>query len=576
MFDNPRAGSPFEAIRRSDVLWLIAALLLLVATGIGVREPWPADEPRFAALARDMAMGGEWLFPRIGGDLYQDKPPLYFWMLAAAYEVIGSVRWSFLIPSLLSAAGVLFLVYDMGRRLSGRQAGLLAALTLSCTVQFLTTMRSAQIDATLCLLTTLSLYSLLRHLLWGPAWGWYFLGGFAAGLGVITKGVGFLPILVLLLYWPMRHFKWQGLAPITPGGWRWALAPLAMLLGIFLWFVPMLLTVASKGNPAYTAYRDEILFHQTVTRYAAAWHHHQPWHYFLVQVIPALWLPWSLLLFWLVPRWRDAWRARDARVWLPLGWLLLLLLFFSLTPGKRSIYMNPALPALALAATPFLVVLYQRRSVQRLSVALAGLLIIGAVVFAGALLSGAHFARKAIQDANLGSGWPLYLFLALSLAGVGAALWRKPIAAWLAATAALAITFSYAISPAMNPERSGAAFMHEVQAKLRPGELLALVAYKEQFLLYLERPTVNFGHRRWLEGPLEGYDASAWLDAAADRVLLVPKSSLHPCFEGSASRQAVGDSAGDDWYLVRGPASADCATRGHVDRAISYDPRAAQ
>ncbi len=267
-----------------------------------------------------MAMGGEWLFPRVGGDLYQDKPPLYFWMLAAAYELIGSVRWSFLIPSLLSAGGILLLVYDIGRRLSGRQAGLLAALTLACTVQFLTTMRSAQIDATLCLLMTLSLYALLRHLLWGPAWGWYFLGGFAAGLGVITKGVGFLPMLVLLLYWPMRHYRWQGLAPIAPGGWRWAIAPLAMLLGIFLWFVPMLLTVAAKGDPDYTAYRNEILFHQTVTRYAAAWHHHQPWHYFLVQVIPALWLPWSLLLFWLVPRWRDAWRLRDARVWFA-AWL---------------------------------------------------------------------------------------------------------------------------------------------------------------------------------------------------------------------------------------------------------------
>ena len=208
------------------------ALLLLVATGIGMRDPWPADEPRFASLARDMALGGEWLFPRVGGDLYQDKPPFYFWLLAAAYEVIGSVRWSFLVPSLLAAAGVLLLVYDMGRRIAGRQAGLLAALTLACTVQFLTTMRSAQIDATLCLLTTLSLYSLLRHLFWGPAWGWYFLGGFTAGLGVITKGVGFLPILVLLVYLPMRHYRWQGLASIPHGGWRWAIAPLAMLLGI--------------------------------------------------------------------------------------------------------------------------------------------------------------------------------------------------------------------------------------------------------------------------------------------------------------------------------------------------------
>jgi 4-amino-4-deoxy-L-arabinose transferase-like glycosyltransferase len=562
-------------MRRSDLLWLAAALLLLVATGIGVRDPWPADEPRFAALARDMAMGGEWLFPRVGGDLYADKPPLYFWMLSAAYEVIGSVRWSFLIPSLLSAAGVLLLVYDMGRRLAGRQAGLCAALTLACTVQFLTTMRSAQIDATLCLVMTLSLYSLLRHLFWGPAWGWYFLGGFAAGLGVITKGVGFLPMLVLLLYWPTRRFRWQGLASIPQGGLRWAIAPLALLLGIFVWFVPMLVAVAGKGDSGYTAYRDEILFHQTVTRYAAAWHHHQPWHYFLVQVIPALWLPWSLLLFWLVPRWRDAWRARDARVWLPLGWLLLLLLFFSLSPGKRSIYMHPALPALAIAATPFLVALFQRRGVQRAGIALACVPILGALVFAAAHMVGAPFARKAIEGANLQGPWPVYLFLVLALAGLGMALWRKPVAAWLATTCALAVTFSWAVAPAMNPERSGAAFMRDVQARLRPGELLGLVAYKEQFLLYLQEPSVNFGHRRWQEGPVEGYDASAWLGAAPNRVLLVPESSLKPCFDQSGEKQLAGNSAGDDWYLLRGAPNADCASRGNADRAIRYDPRAA-
>jgi 4-amino-4-deoxy-L-arabinose transferase-like glycosyltransferase len=563
----------FEAMRRSDLLWLGVALLLLIATGIGVRDPWPADEPRFASLARDMALGGEWLFPRVGGDLYQDKPPFYFWMLAVAYEVIGSVRWSFLVPSLLAAAGVLLLVYDMGRRIAGRQAGLLAALTLACTVQFLTTMRSAQIDATLCLLTTLSLYSLLRHLFWGPAWRWYFLGGFTAGLGVITKGVGFLPIMVLLVYIPMRHYRWQGLAAIPDGGWRWAIAPLAMLLGIFTWFVPMLLSVASKGAVEYDAYRDEILFQQTVTRYASAWHHHEPWYFFLVDVIPLLWLPFSLMLFWLVPRWRHAWRERDARVWLPLGWVLVLLLFFSLTPGKRGIYMHPALAAVAMAAAASLPGLYQRRGVQRASVILAGIVMLAALGFAIAHFAGAGFAVEAVEDANLHGPWPVYLFLALSMAGVAAALWRKPIAAWLATASALAMTFSWTIAPAMNPERSGSAFMQQVQSQVQAGEQLALVAYKEQFLLYLTGPTVNFGHRRWLEGEQEGYDASAWLAAAPGRVLLVPEKFLAPCFDTAPDRRPAGTSSGDEWFLVRGSVNADCVSRGNPARAIGYDPR---
>ncbi len=70
-------------------------------------------------------------------------------------------------------------------------------------------------------------------------------------------------------------------------GWRWWLAPLAMLLAVSLWFVPMLLTVAASGSEEYAAYRDEILFKQTVGRYAAAWHHVKGWYYFIVEVSPA-------------------------------------------------------------------------------------------------------------------------------------------------------------------------------------------------------------------------------------------------------------------------------------------------
>ena len=71
-----------EAPRRSDYLWLLLALVVLVATGIGTRAPWPADEPRFTLIARDMVATGDWLIPRVGGNLYQEKPPFFFWLLA--------------------------------------------------------------------------------------------------------------------------------------------------------------------------------------------------------------------------------------------------------------------------------------------------------------------------------------------------------------------------------------------------------------------------------------------------------------------------------------------------------------
>jgi hypothetical protein len=132
--------------------------------------------------------------------------------------------------------------------------------------------------------------------------------------------------------------------------------------------------------------------------------------------------------------------------------------------------------------------------------------------------------------------------------------------------------FSYFIAPAMNAERSGGGFVRAMLTLVNPEEELALVGYKEQFLLYLDRPTVNFGHRRWLEGPQESYDASAWLNAAPHRVLLVPGSTLKPCFPVNATE--AGRSSDDDWFLIRGPASADCASKGDALRAIRYAPNA--
>lgn len=572
---QPAAPVP-PPIRATDLLWLALALFIIVGTGLGVRDPWPADEPRFASLARDMALSHEWLFPRVGGDLYQDKPPLYFWLLAICYTLFGSVKASFLIPSFLAAGGTLFLIYDFGRRTVGRGAGLAAALISVCTLQFLMVMRGAQIDATLCFLTTFSLYALLRHLLLGPSWGWYFIGGFIAGLGIFTKGVGFLPVLVLIPYFALRAFRWKGLATVDAGtaGWRWWLAPLALLIGVSLWFVPMLLTVAASGSTEYAAYRDEILFKQTVGRYAAAWHHVKAWYYFVVEVIPALWLPWSLLLIWLAPRFKAAFHERDARVWLPLFWALLVLVFFSVSPGKRGIYILPALPALALAALPFVESLLLRPGVRRAGFVLGGLFFVGAAVLAIGYSLRAKFAVDVMAEGNLTSVTWLYAFLALSGAGLTFAALRAPLAAWPVTLGSLAIVFSWFLAPAMNGERSGKDFTRGVLAQLAPGEELGLVAYKEQFLLYLDRPTFNFGHRRWLEGIQESLDAAKWLNAEPNRVLLVPESTIKkfPCFIVSVT--PAGRSSDEEWFLVRPPAERDCSDRGDSSRVIAYPAKA--
>ncbi len=563
-----RSGQHRPADVRIDLLWLTGLVLLLVATGIGLRDPWPADEPRFALIARDMLATGQWLIPQVGGDVYADKPPLFFWLVAAGIAATGSVRWAFLLPSLFASLGCVVLVYDLGRRLWNRETGLATALALLFSVQFVWQARQAQIDATLCFFTTLSLYGLLRHCLQGPRWGWYTIGWAAAGFGIITKGVGFLPLLVLLPYALSRKGGWQP-RPQFRGGWRWWLGPLALSMAVSVWLAPMLL--AAESTPELRAYRDEILFGQTVERYASAWHHREPFWYFILEVIPGLWLPFTALLPWLVPRWRDRLREKDLRVLLPLAWVAIVVLFFSFSTGKRGVYVLPALPALALATGPVLAHIAQRRGAQRLIFALACLIAIVGLA-GGAWLFFEPAQRQKLLDLHGIDGVVPLLSLGLAT-GLACALCRphRGFLAWGLVVVATLVWVSFVVNPAINAVRSGAALMRRVEALTPPDRPLGLVGYREQYLLELRRPVTNFGHARWRDADQEAADAALWLSQDRDRVLLVDEYVLHACFP-DVSPHELGLANREHWYLVEGAASPDCIARGRASATIRYDP----
>jgi 4-amino-4-deoxy-L-arabinose transferase-like glycosyltransferase len=563
---SPAAANDLD--RNYDLLWLLLFALVLIASGIGLRDPWPADEPRFALIARDMVASGHWLIPSVGNDWYPDKPPLYFWMISAGLTITGSLRIAFLLPSLLAGLGCLVLVYDLARRLWDRDVARTAGWMLLVTVQFIWQMRQAQIDATLCFWTTLGLYGLLRHLLLGPQWRWYVIGWAAAGFGVITKGVGFLPLLIFIPWLLSRWGHWSP-RPSIDGGARWLLGPVALLAAICVWFVPML--IATSGDPALLAYRNEILFQQTVHRYADAWHHRAPFWYFIVEVIPALWLPLTALLPWTIPRWRDSLRERDARILLLLSWVGLVVLFFSLSTGKRGVYVVPAIPALVLASSPVLAQVFQRKGPQRVLFALA------AVLAALALAGAGYLALSPSTRAETVADWLIDPTPALATIGFAVAVIlavarpRRGLWAWSGSLAVTLMIMGFWISPALNTERSWQAFVTAAQAASHDVKELGLVGYKEQFLLYFERPTFNFGHARWRDAEQETADGASWLNAHTDRGLLIEKDQMTKCFPEAQSR-SVGPEGGGDWYVVTGKVNPTCVAAGHLSAARLYHP----
>ena len=232
-----------------------------------------------------------------------------------------------------------------------------------------------------------------RHLLLGPDWRWYGIGGLAAGLGVITKGVGFLPYLVFVPYliaarnnWPVYHHSWRDR--------RWLIAPMLTVLAIGTWLVPMLVTTSSGGDPGLLAYRNNILFHQTVTRYADSWGHIKPPWYLFTNAASWLWMPITLLLPWLVPAWIKDLKNHDGRILLLLGYIILILTFFSLSAGKRSLYIFPAAPAVALAAGYHAQQILEKVSARRVLVSLPSVLGIVTTVAAVYAAMNPHVVKK--------------------------------------------------------------------------------------------------------------------------------------------------------------------------------------
>ncbi|MGH9362189.1 MAG: ArnT family glycosyltransferase, partial [Thermoanaerobaculia bacterium] len=338
--------------RRRDLLALAAAAALLFLPGLGRRDLWNPDEARYAVVAREMRERGDRLVPHLNGEVYSQKPPLFFWAIAAASLLTGGVdETSARLPSALAAIGAVLLVYRLGERLFCRRAGWLAAAAFATCAKVLWQGRFGQIDMLLVALVTLGVWWWVRGWTEGRR-GFYLLFFAATGLATLAKGpVGLLPPLLSVL--AFLALTRQGAEARRLGVGR----------GLLLWVAVVAAWLVPAGLAAGPEYLEQIVLRQNVTRYADPWHHFQPWYYYLT-VLPGDFFPWSFLLpmALLVGR-REGWlrRRRAAGVEIDadqerrrlgflfaLCWVVVTLLFFSLSSAKRTVYVLTMYPGLAL------------------------------------------------------------------------------------------------------------------------------------------------------------------------------------------------------------------------------------
>jgi len=548
---------PSAPLLQRDFVWFLLLALLVLGAGLGLRHPWPADEPRFALVARTMVETGQYLFPQRGIEWYADKPPLFMWLQVLAFRLTGNWNVAFLLPSLLAALGTLTLTFDLARRLWGRRAARVAGFMLLFTVQFTYQSKRAQIDPVLVFFVTLSAYALLRFYLLQPQRRWSASGWFFAGIGVITKGVGVIALALIPLVWLARRWSARNLPPLAQARWHGVAGPLWFVLALGLWLLPMLWAVWQSGSAEHLAYARNILFGQTALRFVDPEMHRQPWWYFL-QVIATGWLPLALLLpSALRILWRQARRrGPDARSLLPLGWAALVLVFFSLSPGKRDMYILPALPMVCVGLAPTLLLLLRQPRVRWL---LFGFLLLLALALT-TLSALAIFAEpgfetrlEAARGLTPGSDAPWWMLLNLGLIGLLAALVAGPARALGGLYFSLAtiwiIGFGFWGLPLLDGANSARTIMRQAGERIDPQAEIGLVGWREQNLLQADRPVTEFGFSRAPADQLRR--GIAWLAVKPDqRWLFADASVLGDCV-AEANRAKLGSANRRDWVLVR-------------------------
>jgi len=548
------------------LFWLLVVAALLIFSGLGLRSPWPPDEPRFADVAREMVVTGQWFFPARGEEFYPDKPPIFMWAIALCYYLIGNIKVAALLPNALCSLVSLITVFDISKRMWDIRIARHATLLLLITPQFLIQAKFAQIDAMVACWITLGCYGLLRHFFCGPSWRWYFIGWAFMGLGIITKGVGFLPLLMLLPI-AVYHFTHQRLTCT----WRWRalLGPLVMLAVVGCWLVPMYLIVSQNGSLEYLAYRDNILFKQTGERYVDPWHHFKPWYYFISSVVPAFWLPLSVLLLTQIKTVLQQIK-QDPRIAVLFAWGVLVIVFFSLSPGKRGVYILPALPMFCIA----LAAAWPDLSLNRASRWFLRVLLTLIVTIFSSLsyLAAINNAKLVDKLDNYTQSFQmldnLAIVFAVIVGAIGLAcvlLWRKSL--WIkygSAVAIICVIVSWFVYPIADPLRTPQKVMLAAAARVNDGEL-AILDLKEQYLLFSPIPLTHFSY--FSDNAEQLRNAWLWINEAPNRFIMAPDNMDFECFKPQYG-ESLGVAHREHWLLFSaGDAEKFCTA---PDKVIRY------
>jgi 4-amino-4-deoxy-L-arabinose transferase-like glycosyltransferase len=322
-----------------------ACLAIGAAALLAIRCDLPGffdNEGRYAEVAREMLLGGDWITPRLDGTLFLNKPPLTYWLTALAFHAFGPSEWARLV-SIAAAAVTLFVTCRIGALLYGARAGLVAGAALAVTLGFALEARTLRPDLVMTASIAVAMWAWLLAERGEGRWLWAFYA--ALGVGVLAKGL--VPVIVAGIpigLVTLRDHGWRGVPRLRP------LLGVGVLAAIVLpWHV-----LVARAHPGFAwdyVVNQHLLFF--LDRKLPRDSEGDPLTVFLIAFMARA-LPWTVLLPLTLGEAARGLARKAGSVergtlvaW---AWAGGVLLFFSCAPSRLEHYSVPALPAAALLA----------------------------------------------------------------------------------------------------------------------------------------------------------------------------------------------------------------------------------
>lgn len=472
-------------LRRPTLGLLILFSLALWLGGNLRRGLWEPDEARYAYVAREMHMNHDWFVLHLHGEPYPDKPPLMFWLMNVATIVTGGNinGLAARLPSLFGAILALWATARLMERWRDSTTAWRAVAVLATTYLFWWQGGWGQIDMLLCGLGLMSLWCFFTAA--DPGRGGRLLGAYLfLGLALLAKGPP--AFIVLAIY--VAGLVASGEAHLLKRGhWLWGVPLAAAIPGLWLFIA------WQQGAPP--EYFSSMFGAKSFGRVLAD-HHAQPFFYYVPHFL-AEFLPWTIFL-------PAAYRGLEPG---PLrrrlvAWTLVVIALFSLSVGKRNLYILLAWPgaAMLVAAGWDGIMGLTRRWQRTTGWAAVGLITVIGLAETGLLvgaLSGLITHADRVLGPNPLAPWNLLPCAVLMLVG-GTVLigWFRSdglTRRWFKVFAGVMFAHWFLVGllvlPALNATKAPLALTAEAQERLPPGQPIHLFRYQLAIIaLYAERP----------------------------------------------------------------------------------------